>query len=74
MFGEFIAAVSRTVNRFGFEVPCLPGRPARPGEKAAAERDLIIASNRLSSSSDYDERKQLAGELAAALGRFLALE
>lgn len=74
MFGEFIAAVTRTVSRFNVEIPYFPGRPALPGEKAAAERDLVIASNRLSSSSDYDERKQLAGELAAALGRFLALE
>jgi hypothetical protein len=74
MFGQFIAEVTKTVKRFGLEIPCLAGRPARPGEKAEAERELVIACNRFASSSDYDARKQLAGEMAAALGRFLALE
>ena len=74
MIGPFIAAVSNECRRWNMEIPCLPGRRASLDEKAEAERELVIASNRLASSSDYDQRKQFARELADALGRFLALE
>lgn len=69
-----IAAITKNVKRFGYEIPSLDNRkPKYDGERADLERDMIMWANRFEGTSLYDKRREFARELAAATGRYLAV-
>jgi hypothetical protein len=71
---NIVAAITKSVKRFGFDVAILDLRkPKYNGERGDLERDMIICANRFESTSDYDKRREFAKELAAATSRYLAV-